>query len=226
MARNKGTRNSQRTITTDSGQESALLYKYRSLGNWKYVLDIFLNKRLYAATFKEMNDPMEGRYYYYDDDVSRKFRQAIREQKDKWKICSLSRTARNTLMWSYYSDGHKGIAIGVKIRNGRRNTYKQHDVIYDMEVSLDPSKITAGAEAAAIHILSQKQLAWRHEQEVRIFSCDRFVDIEIEEVCFGCLVDPAERELVTALVDRTTPNVRLTDIDRYELDQPINDFAV
>ena len=38
-----------------------ILYKYRSLDNWKFVLDIFLNKRLYAASFYDMNDPMEGR---------------------------------------------------------------------------------------------------------------------------------------------------------------------
>ena len=39
-------------------------YKYRSLENWRFVLDIFLNKRFYAAPFASLNDPMEGRYYY------------------------------------------------------------------------------------------------------------------------------------------------------------------
>jgi hypothetical protein len=35
-----------------------VLFKYRSLQDWRHVLDIFLNKRLHAAKFKEMNDPM------------------------------------------------------------------------------------------------------------------------------------------------------------------------
>jgi hypothetical protein len=92
-----------------------ILYKYRSLGNWKFVLDILLNKRLYAASFATLNDPMEGRYFYFKDEVTRQFRAAILYQKTGWKICSLSKTATNTLLWSYYAGGHTGIAVGVAV---------------------------------------------------------------------------------------------------------------
>lgn len=40
------------------------LFKYRNLSNIQFALDIFINKRLYAANFKTLNDPMEGRYMY------------------------------------------------------------------------------------------------------------------------------------------------------------------
>ncbi len=36
------------------------LYKFKSLANFEYVADIIINKRLYAADFTELNDPMEG----------------------------------------------------------------------------------------------------------------------------------------------------------------------
>ena len=33
-----------------------VFYKYRSLANWKFVLDAIANSRLYAATFDTLND--------------------------------------------------------------------------------------------------------------------------------------------------------------------------
>jgi hypothetical protein len=97
------------------------LFKYRSIQNWKFLLDIFLSKRFYAAAYRELNDPMEGRYYYHSDTVSQEFRRALRNQKREWRICSLSKNHRNTLMWSYYADGHRGISIGVTVRNSLRS---------------------------------------------------------------------------------------------------------
>lgn len=41
-----------------------MLYKYRGFNNFEFALDIFVNQRLYAATYKKLNDPMEGRFIY------------------------------------------------------------------------------------------------------------------------------------------------------------------
>lgn len=201
-----------------------ILFKYRSIINWKFLLDIFLNKRLYAATYKELNDPMEGRYYYHGDHVSREFRRALRSQKKEWKICSLSRNHRNTLMWSYYADGHRGVALGIKVRKTRNHPYTVRNVAYDMEVHVDDSKIKAGPEQVALHILSQKQLAWQHEDEVRVFTRDKFVDVDIQKVCFGYYMDRTDRDLVTALVKMTAPAAELVQLERRQLDKPINTF--
>ena len=35
-------------------------FKYRSLSNLRYFLDILVNKRLYMATYSELNDPWKG----------------------------------------------------------------------------------------------------------------------------------------------------------------------
>ena len=37
-------------------------YKFRSLSNLRYFLDIILNNRLFASTFQNLDDPMEGIY--------------------------------------------------------------------------------------------------------------------------------------------------------------------
>jgi len=39
-----------------------ILYKYRSLEQFEYVLDILLNERLYCSYYKDLNDPLEGIY--------------------------------------------------------------------------------------------------------------------------------------------------------------------
>jgi hypothetical protein len=199
-----------------------ILFKYRSIQNWKFLLDIFLKKRLYAATYKELNDPMEGRYYYHSDDVSREFRKAIRSQKREWKICSLSRTHRNTLMWSYYADGHKGIAIGITVRSPRSTPYTVRNVSYDMEVHLSDSNMDPAQ--VALQILSQKQLAWQHEDEVRVFTRSQFVQVDIQKVCFGCNINPTDKELISALVKKTTPETQLVQMERKQLDKPLNTF--
>lgn len=194
-----------------------ILFKYRSIQNWKFILDIFLNKRLYAATYKELNDPMEGRYYYHNDAVSREYKRIIRNKKLRWRICSLSRTHINTLMWSYYSDAHHGIAVGVTVKKPRDGSYIKRPVQYDMEVNAsgihDPSH-------AALEILSQKQLAWQHEDEERVFTKDQFVSVTIKKVCFGYKTEPADKELIKALVKKTSPNVQFVELKRGDFDMP------
>jgi len=218
-------RSGRKIARLEATMNNDIFFKYRSLQNWKFVLDIFIKKRLYAAVFKEMNDPMEGRYFYASDPVSLEFGRAMRRQKKQSRICSLSRNPRNTLMWSYYADGHKGIAVGINVRNLRKNAYLVRDVRYDMEVNLDRSKIRAGPKAVALDILSQKQYSWRHEEEVRVFSGDHFVDIDIQQIYFGCLIDRTERDLITALVKMTAPRAKLAQLKRSQLDKPLDTFA-
>jgi hypothetical protein len=204
--------------------DNEVLFKYRSIQNWKFLLDIFLNKRLYAATYKELNDPMEGRYYYHGDAVSREFKRALRDKRREWKICSLSRNHRNTLMWSYYAEGHRGIAIGITVKNKRRSPYTVREVVYDSEVHIGPGQFSGNAEQIALHILSQKQMAWQHEDEVRVFTRDQFVDVEIQKVCFGYYTSPRDRDLISALVKVTAPQAQLVHLERRQLDQPIDRF--
>jgi hypothetical protein len=47
-----------------------ILFKYRTLEPWDRFLDKLLNKRLFAASFEELNDPMEGIFTYSKNQVS------------------------------------------------------------------------------------------------------------------------------------------------------------
>jgi hypothetical protein len=197
-----------------------ILYKYRSLNNWKFVLDILLNNRLYAASFESLNDPMEGRYVYFNDKVARQFKEAVQSRRADWKICSLSKTVRNTLMWSFYADGHTGISVGVKVVPVRGSGFKLKTVTYDSEVHVGPRKAGRAADDLALEILAQKQLAWHHEQEVRVFVKQPFVGIEIRELVFGCRANPGDKDLLTQLARKLLPRVKIVNLSERDLDAP------
>ena len=65
-------------------------------------------------------------------------------------------------MWSYYGDGHKGVAIGVEITDDDK--YDLIPVKY-RERAAYVSK-SMDSEEAAKKLLSTKLLPWEHEQEV------------------------------------------------------------
>ncbi len=53
------------------------LYKYIILINYKLFIDIILKQRLYASKYKDLNDPMEGQYYYQEGELRREIREKI-----------------------------------------------------------------------------------------------------------------------------------------------------
>jgi hypothetical protein len=131
------------------------LYKYRTLQNWKFVLDALLKSRLYAATFEDLNDPMEGLFKYEQSLVNEHILDELRNDKKKLKICSLSRTPTNDLMWSYYADGHSGICLEIE----PRGSVMVMPVDYSGIATLSESR---GPEFAYT-ILSRKERFWQHE---------------------------------------------------------------
>ncbi len=198
---------------------NGLLYKYRSLDNWKFIVDIIVNERLYAAPFMSLNDPMEGRYFYFGDNVAKGFKKALYESKLRRNICSLSKDKKSTLLWSYYAGGHTGVAFGVAVSN-RPKTLEVRDVRYDNGIHIGPKEVLKNADTVALDILTQKQLPWRHEQEVRVFAPTNFVPIKLKEVVLGLNFPPADKELIKALARRWHPRVKITQIKQSFLDRP------
>jgi c-di-GMP-binding flagellar brake protein YcgR len=91
-----------------------------------------------------------------------------------------------------------------------------------MEVHVNgPTKDSA---QVALQILSQKQFAWQHEEEVRVFTRDPFVHVDIQKVCFGCNINRTDRELIKALVKMTAPEAQLVQLQRRQLDKPLDTF--
>jgi Protein of unknown function (DUF2971). len=106
-------------------KKERLYYKFRSANKNQFLEDIFINQRLFASERKLLNDPMEG-VYIVSDKKSRNpefvnFTKAIKNVKDKYRICSFTKNKNLILLWSHYADSYTGIAIGFKLKKASRN---------------------------------------------------------------------------------------------------------
>lgn len=136
-------------------------YKYRSLENFEFILDILLNQRLFATTYENLNDPMEGIYEHWG--LKDELIKAVNEGKKNTKICSLSTIKDEPLLWAHYADGSRGICIGLKVIEkyqdvyGDNVFYKGTPIIGNIVDSNDTAR----------NILLFKHKSWEYEREFR-----------------------------------------------------------
>ena len=172
-------------------------------------------KKLYAAKFEELNDPMEGMFTYSEDQVSRSFIKRLVRQKARHRICSLSSKWNNTVMWSYYASGHKGLVLGVEIDEYSRDIVEIVKVGYAKNISF---RGYAGSDPRldARKILSKKLSGWKHENEVRVFSKSKSIPVRLREVYLGCSMPGPRRRIMRQLLKQINPAV---DVHHVKLDQ-------
>lgn len=195
-----------------------VFYKFRSLENWRFTIDIIVNSRLYAASFQTLNDPMEGRYYYFGDNVTKGFQKALLQSKKRRYICSLSQDKFSTLLWSYYAGGHTGIAFAVQVPDG--SDIEIRDVRYDSGIYIGPETMGKHPDEVALEILTQKQMPWQHEREVRVFTATNFVPVKLTELVLGCNISKLDEELITTVARRWHPRITVSKLERSSLDMP------
>jgi len=181
-----------------------MLYKYRSIQNFKFFVDIILNQRLYAATYKDMNDPMEGHYVYNSGDLNFNIREKLNDAKGNIRICSLSRSPNNDLLWAHYADGHKGLVIGLEVN---RNIYNVRPIIYDGLPEISNRNFN---NDSATEILSHKLNLWEYEEEERVFvSNSNYIDVSINKIILGSRMSTRDISFVTKLTNRLDPNIEI-----------------
>lgn len=144
------------------------LYKYKSI---EHIEDIIVNNRLFCSRFDNLNDPME--WAFVSDCEEQRISKLIKDtDKDKWRICCLSKLEQNGLMWSIYGDEHRGVCIEVVVDETEFKQYKNNDInanwIYgDIEYIDNPVKITNDSNNIIKQVLWTKSIQWEHEKEVR-----------------------------------------------------------
>lgn len=187
------------------------LYKYRTLNNIEYVVDIFRNQRLYCSTVDELNDPFEGMYLrtppkgvlqkkYYD--FSKYIGPTLSRISDPFdsttckRICSLSSNPTDVRMWSHYADGHKGILIEVEIDETEQTLHK-----VDYFDQLKTTNHTILTPLNLTNILTRKSFHWESEKEYRIITESRYFDVtnRISAVWLGLRTPPLLQDLIRSL---------------------------
>ncbi len=188
------------------------LYKYRSLENLEFALDIFVNNRLYAANFRALNDPMEGRFVYATGSLSQDELRMIRGSKSDYNILSMSESWTNMLMWAYYGAGHKGFVVGVEIDD---NDAETEPVNYVEDLRLNERENVDLAKT----ILSKKLALWSHEREHRVFKrYESFVPVKVKELIFGINTEQRHKDLLTQIAEKFCPGIAVKTIRKSELE--------
>ncbi len=145
------------------------LYKYVPL---KYVKTILDNHRLYLSDGTNFNDPFEIT-------ITDREKGSI-SHVDGLHILSLTNSFQNKLIWSHYTDSHKGVCLTVKVPNrlvypicySSRRVYKNSDIDKIIEDSTKRSK--KSVEKPFSLLSTNKKIAyikdkkWIYEKEYRI----------------------------------------------------------
>lgn len=140
------------------------LVKFRPLANFhdfNCAKEIIENEEFWCSKLWNLNDPMEGVYKILCPSTD--FVNAMFSAKDKYVICSFSdpEALESPLLWGYYANGFKGIAIEIVCSVNNENI---KDIKYVKDVgevdynrgSIDP-----------IEIITTKLDYWEHEKEYR-----------------------------------------------------------
>jgi len=192
------------------------LYKYKSLENLWYVLDVLVHNRLYCAHWSELNDPLEGRYEIYLGEKSSKIETLmigrIEEARDAYRISSLSADATNFLLWSHYAGGHKGIAIEVEVPDDHANLCQ---VTYSPFSSVFTDKLQTKEDMR--HLFNGKSEEWEYEKEYRIICERRFFQLPtpVERVFVGPMLDDDRYAILRAAVPSHIEVIK-TELDRSQ----------
>ena len=196
------------------------LYKFRSLDNLEFVLDILLNEKLYCSSYESLNDPLEGLFYTIINPLGtnkklRKYKSidALPTYDSDLRICSLSKSFKDIRMWSHYSNSHTGVAIEIDFTNHQSDITK---VNYDIGLQKHGTTILAGATPK--QILSYKTEHWGYEEEYRILHTADYYPIEgrINAVYFGVRSSDFHKELLRKTAPQSI-NLIETRLDRKNI---------
>lgn len=168
-----------------------ILYKYMNIDI--NTLNLISEEKLRISNFNYFNDPIDPIIKLKIDTLPE-----IKDIIDKIKICSLSSEYDNFLMWSHYSNKHRGICIAYdisKIRKYNKTILKK--VIYSKKIQIYKpynhifENSILNEENNFISLFYLKHENWKYEKEYRIITYEYydFINLPIKSIYFGMNAD-------------------------------------
>jgi hypothetical protein len=138
-----------------------------SAANLGRILEPIVTRSLYCASPEELNDALEGRRAPVTGLVY-PYREHWQELAAGLRVCSFSKEFDNHLLWAYYANGFRGVALEFELQDepggpSRLRVVKYVENALEQRVSSDPL-------TAAYDSLTCKSSNWSHENEVRIIT--------------------------------------------------------
>lgn len=211
-------------MTEQINSHKKYFYKYRSLKNFEHFADIVNNQRLYAATFTELNDPMEGLFYYFEDEICADIIKELKRMKESLKICSLAKNYKCASMWTHYADNHKGIAIEVSVKDDE--SYILKDIEYVPKAGFLRKSDNIDFEITK-SLLSKKLISWKAEKEVRVFKKvyndtePTYIEVEIKKIYTGVRMSDNYYNMLSCFIkehnEKNRKNIQLCRMNSRKL---------
>jgi len=190
------------------------LYKVRSLTSLEFIVDILFNERLYCAHFADLNDPFEGIYLsgarfpqevIERIDLERTAQESPEqpvERQEFNRICSLSGSVEDFRLWSYYGDGHRGVAVEIDFAGHESDlTSVRYSDSLDEFSDQDPHDMSMD------ELLSVKTTQWEYERESRIVQKDPYYSVagRVTGLYLGARISRERQALLEKLVPQSVP---------------------
>ena len=143
-------------------------YKYSAFNI--NTIDSLINSYFYLADKSQLNDPIE---FPYKNNNSKSKLRNDESQIDVFdvnhRVCSFSEDENSMLMWSHYSENHKGIMVEYMIYDEIPSGFSIGKISYEDELNRDMN--SDESNSIRNHFLT-KNKSWSYEKEHRIFSDD------------------------------------------------------
>jgi hypothetical protein len=173
-------------------------FKFRTVENLHFVIDIIFKKRLFCCKTEVLNDIREADVRVGNDRGREieimEFGEKITKELREHRVCALCKSFNNHLLWAHYAGGYTGVAIEVELEND-----EVEHVTYDDDFIFLSDLIEHNSPSeAARKILSRKYKAWSYEEEIRVIIKSDFYPLAkpISRIIVGSRTNPA---LVSAL---------------------------
>lgn len=184
-------------------EEKEYLYKYRSLKNFARFVDILMNNRLFASTYTQLDDAMEGRFIR-PVGTDKALLNKIKNDKENYYICSLTKNPNSSPMWALYADEHRGCCIELEVTSKcwTRVKVKYTTTMPNIQNSVED-------------IITTKSKEWEHQDEIRYIRNvtgkeKRYLHIRIKRVIFGLRVKNDEYRLYEKLIKTINKDIEVT----------------
>lgn len=120
-------------------------------------------QRLKVCRFDDVNDPFELiSIKFKRDKEARRIVTAVRDQIcNRTAVICFSRDWKNPLIWSHYADRHRGICIGLDVKE---------DEVYEIIYLNDKINLFEVDRSALNYFLMTRKFSdWKYEEEFRVF---------------------------------------------------------
>lgn len=202
------------------------LYHFMPLGrkgieqkDFENVKSAVLNSSYYFNSPLYFNDPFDCKANFRANIKDNKIRKTLQDQLYKALenvgIFCLSEELYNTLMWSHYTNGHKGVALQFLTQQIKIAVWGKATIIkvtYQNKLpQINPSGVNTLMQMN--EIIKHKSRRWKYEKEVRIVLINgkpgiyEFHSMPVRSIFFGCKIDSKYKSELKEIFQEKTSKI-------------------